>query len=128
MRRCRPPFQVSNISSCMSDPVWWSLFLSVQHISISIYLSIYNIFINKNKILHINMKYVVYKIYIYINIYSYSNLSVYLEQNLGSDWFTHLLSLPPCLEVLVTSAAFTTLAHVVITPQKSSRSGDEGQK
>lgn len=47
---------------------------------------------------------------------------------MGWGWFTHLLSLPPCLEVWVTSAAFRMLAHIVITPQRPLRSGEYGHK
>lgn len=47
-----------------------------------------------------------------------SSLSVYLEQG----WFTHLLILPPCLDIQVISAEFTMLAHILLTPQRSARS------
>ena len=44
-----------------------------------------------------------------------SSLSAYLEKSLGWNWPTHLLSLPPGLEVWVTSAMLT---HIVITPHE----------
>lgn len=40
----------------------------------------------------------------------------------------YLLSLPLCLEVWVTSAAFTTLASIVIIPQRPSKSEAYGHK
>lgn len=47
---------------------------------------------------------------------------------LGWGWFTHLLNLPPSPQVQVTSGAFTRLAHIVLSPQRPSRSRNYGQK